>query len=240
MGKVLDGIKFGFGFILVISFIFGIVFAIGFHSAEEILGGTFSGNFIFEDNVTFNGNVSGISSGGVPSDAMLTFPTSCPLGYTIVGGINMNKVNPSGIFASSIHPTHVETRIHDGSTATFWSSNQIMTAQEGWIAFQFSENYLINKINLFPYANTHLLIDNFSVYGSLDSTNGVDGSWDLIVSNLDTLEDADTWTNISINNYNSYSWYKLVGDYQYHDTNQYYIQIAEVEFYNGNVVCKKD
>lgn len=68
---------------------FSLVFAVGFHSAGEILGGTFNGNFIFEDNVTFNGDVSGISSGSVPSGFIGAFYlTTCPSGWKPADGTN--------------------------------------------------------------------------------------------------------------------------------------------------------
>lgn len=54
--EILKGFKFSLGIIFGLSLFFGIVFAVGFHSANEILGGTFTGNLISQDNVTFNGN----------------------------------------------------------------------------------------------------------------------------------------------------------------------------------------
>lgn len=51
MNKFIDGIKLGLGFIFVIGLLFGTIYAIGFHSAEEILPGIFSGNYIFDGKI---------------------------------------------------------------------------------------------------------------------------------------------------------------------------------------------
>lgn len=42
---ILEGINFGIGFIFTLIVFFGIVYAVGFHSANEIIGGVFQGNF---------------------------------------------------------------------------------------------------------------------------------------------------------------------------------------------------
>lgn len=47
------GIKFGIGFCLVLGFI-GIIFASGWHYADEIFPGTFVGNYTFDGNVLIN------------------------------------------------------------------------------------------------------------------------------------------------------------------------------------------
>ena len=54
--KFLDGIKLGLGFIFVIGIIFGLAWAVGFHNANEILSGTFVGDFIFQDDVVVKGD----------------------------------------------------------------------------------------------------------------------------------------------------------------------------------------
>ncbi len=49
---ILKGLKIGFGFFLSLGILFGLVFAVGFHSANEILGGVFTGNFTVNGTFT--------------------------------------------------------------------------------------------------------------------------------------------------------------------------------------------
>lgn len=62
LSKIKEGIYFGFGVIISLFFIFGIVYAVGFHTPGEILSGTFLGNFVFNGTVDFsNATVSGLT-----------------------------------------------------------------------------------------------------------------------------------------------------------------------------------
>lgn len=63
MSKVLDGFKMGFGIFLFFALVFGIVFAVGFHSADEILGGTFLGDYVFQGNVKLDNSASVCNAG---------------------------------------------------------------------------------------------------------------------------------------------------------------------------------
>lgn len=51
------GINIALGFIFTIGLLFGIVYAVGFHSANEILGGTFQGDYIFNGSVDFTNEI---------------------------------------------------------------------------------------------------------------------------------------------------------------------------------------
>lgn len=51
MKKFFDGIKIGLGIIFSFSILFSLVYAIGFHNANEILGGTFLGDYKFSGKV---------------------------------------------------------------------------------------------------------------------------------------------------------------------------------------------
>lgn len=58
-----NGIKFGLGFLTIIGLVFGIVYAVGFHTANEIVSGTFIGNYTFNGNVNFSdAKIMGLSS----------------------------------------------------------------------------------------------------------------------------------------------------------------------------------
>lgn len=91
----IKGLKIGAGFITILGILFGIVFAVGFHTAEEILGGTFSGNFVFDDNVTFNGDVNGINSGGSISE-MQIYTTPGTYTWTVPAGVTKIRVKVAG------------------------------------------------------------------------------------------------------------------------------------------------
>lgn len=47
----LKGISFGLGFLFIFGILFGLVYAVGFHTASEILPGSFNGNYIFEGTI---------------------------------------------------------------------------------------------------------------------------------------------------------------------------------------------
>lgn len=60
---ILKGFKFAFGFFLFFGILLGLVYAVGFHTADEILGGKFIGNYVFNGSVDFtNATVSGINT----------------------------------------------------------------------------------------------------------------------------------------------------------------------------------
>lgn len=56
---IFKGIKIGFGFILFTSIFFGLAFAVGFHTPNEILSGVFLGNYTFSGSVDVNEPVTG-------------------------------------------------------------------------------------------------------------------------------------------------------------------------------------
>lgn len=60
------GVKIGTGIVLSLSLFFVIVYAAGFHSANEILNGVFTGDYSFNGSVNFtNSNVYGINTTNV-------------------------------------------------------------------------------------------------------------------------------------------------------------------------------
>jgi len=52
--ELLKGFKISLGFIFGLSLVFGIVYAVGFHNANEIVSGIFVGNYTFQDEVSFS------------------------------------------------------------------------------------------------------------------------------------------------------------------------------------------
>lgn len=69
----LKGLKISFGFIFGLSLFLGIVFAVGFHSADEILAGVFQGNYTFNGSININGNVTFSDGTSLNSSQYITF-----------------------------------------------------------------------------------------------------------------------------------------------------------------------
>lgn len=253
MGRdILKGLKISFGFFIGLSLFFGIVFAIGFHSADEILEGTFSGNFEFTGDVNLSaGDLyfqdgskmnSSSSIGGIPSGGILNFEgDSCPLGYTNVLGLGLVEKMSDSLSSESTLGGYPLSNVLDGDLSTFWSTVDAgRPVSLTWIAFKFVNPVAINDIKIYPRSGLeYLLFKDFSVYGSIDSSNGADGTWTLLGSGFNTSNSLE-WNEITFTNYDSYNWYKLVGDTQEHGASPSYIQIAEIDFYSSSLMCKKD
>lgn len=96
MSKFLDGIKFGLGFILILALFLGIVYAAGFHSASEILGGVFQGNYIFNGTVNFeNATLAGVY---LPNNVTFDSKSDVELGTIIYS----NNVTMSGFLGTQV------------------------------------------------------------------------------------------------------------------------------------------
>jgi len=85
--EFVKGMKHGLG-ILFIFCLFYSVSASGFHIADEVLDGTFDGNFIFKGSVNFAGaSVSGLNVETIPSGFIGAFYlSSCPSGWKPANG----------------------------------------------------------------------------------------------------------------------------------------------------------
>lgn len=87
--EFLQGIKISLGVIFTFSILFSIS-AVGFHLASEILPGTFTGNYIFDGNITVNGEYKGknVATAWVSFDA-----TNCPLNLCLIeNSFNIHNV----------------------------------------------------------------------------------------------------------------------------------------------------
>lgn len=56
--QILNGIKFGIGIFISLSVLFGLVFAVGFHTTSEILPGIFTGDYTFNGDLKVNGSLN--------------------------------------------------------------------------------------------------------------------------------------------------------------------------------------
>lgn len=247
--NILKGFQISLGFILGIGLLFGIVYAVGFHSAEEILGGTFSGNYIFQDNVTFNGNVSGISSGEIPTGTILNINSeSCPTSYSQTGSITYSQnliptmtsdTSPSGqaISDSAQVPTYASYKAFDKSSSSRWiSSAGVNNVNQEWIGYDFgleNEKQIQKMTFLDTYAtNSHPA--NIGIDGSNDGTN-----WNNI-ENF-TLDASTTKQEFTFNNGLSYRYWRLKSwDSQtISGSNNWYA--SEIEFMElESIKCEKD
>jgi len=87
-----SGLKFALGIFVFFAFIFG-VFAVGFHIADEVLPGKFTGNYSFNGTLNLTETtVVGFSSGDIiPSGAVMAFNlTICPIGWSPADGTSGN------------------------------------------------------------------------------------------------------------------------------------------------------
>ncbi len=116
---ILKGIKISFGFVLFLLAISSLSYA-GYHGANNIVSGTFLGNYLFQNNVTFSNdvnftdaNIIGLSVGGFPSGFVGTFSTStCPSGWLEANGSSISRATYLDLF------TAINTMygVGDGST----------------------------------------------------------------------------------------------------------------------------
>lgn len=249
----LEGIKFGFGIVTVLFFVFGIVFAAGFHTSSEILPGIFQGNYTFNgslsvnQNVTFNSqvtfldNVTGISS--VPSDAVLNFnSSSCPSSWSVYG---------SSTFTSDLVPTLGSNSHADGtaigSDPTYYlafngansgyGNSWSVGAAPRWIGFNFTSAKTIGQYTV----QARNADSNDASYSpntwQFQAYNG--SSWVTLDSQSgQTFSSNQKRTYNSFTNTNSYNAYRL---YVTSINGGAGVLIGELEFMGVDTVsCIKD
>lgn len=79
--NILKGFQFGLGFILALVLLFGVIYAVGFHSAAEILGGTFQGEYIFNGSVNITGDLKSVGGIKVGSATICDSTTNGTIRY---------------------------------------------------------------------------------------------------------------------------------------------------------------
>lgn len=150
---LLKGFKIGFGFLGVVFgvslLLFGFVYAVGFHTANEILGGTFSGNYSFMDgnvgigtnnpqsaldvngNISINGGILYIKNNTVDTNTLLL--------------ISSEKNNGNTTFEDSSSNNHVITGYnqvqHSTGSAALGSSSILFDGTGDYITIPNSPNW---------------------------------------------------------------------------------------------------
>lgn len=87
--NIKKGLEIAFGMFLFSGIIFGVVYAVGFHNANEIIDGAFEGSYDFTGDVNFtSASVSGLDmSAGIPIGFVGSFYlSSCPGGWKAADG----------------------------------------------------------------------------------------------------------------------------------------------------------
>ncbi len=247
------GIKIAIGFFFTLTILFGIVFAVGFHSASEIVAGvfqgdyTFNGSIIINDNATFNGDVNftgtviGVDS--VPQNAVLSFnDSSCPTGWSVYS---------SSTFTSDLVPTlssntHVDGNATGSSGTIYVAFNEVYTGYgnswdggppPSWIGFNFTTPQTIGQYTI-RARNTDSNDASYSPNTwNFQGYNGT--SWVTIESQSgQTFSSGQQRIYNSFTNTNSYNAYRV---YITANNGGYGSLIGEMEMMGiSTVTCSKD
>lgn len=103
------------------------------------------------------------------------------------------------------------------------------------IGYIFPLEKIITCINIYPRQGySYLCYNNFKIQASNNTTNGFDGTWNDLITNLST-NGKDTLQSYTFSNTNSYKAYRLIGTTNrsalYDGSTVYYVQIAEIEMF---------
>lgn len=103
---ILKGVKFGIGIIISLSIFFGIVFAAGFHSANEIFSGVFNGDYSFNgsivivENLNLNGSI--VSNSTITANGLYLGNGSTTCELSTKGQLRYNGVNNTVDFCNGV------------------------------------------------------------------------------------------------------------------------------------------
>lgn len=183
----IEGIKFGFGILAVFLLFFTIVFAAGFHSASDIIGRVFQGNY------TFNGTVDFTSSTIIGLGRPETFTFTSVTSADILTNYTSNSVNLTGFVGN------ISFRVEGDNVSIV--KNSIDTLSKSIIAEEGDEIQI-----RFQTPNTYEYSTLIDVYAGTYST-----TWN-VTTGSEVTEFSITLSS-STNNYNlsnvltsTYSW----------------------------------
>jgi hypothetical protein len=154
----LKGINFGLGFTFILTCL-ALVFGVGFHTPNEILSGTFLGNFTFNNNLEIKGE---FRAKNIPTAWVNFDGTNCPSNYcNIFDSYNVKNVlklstgNYEIYFKNNLSNSNYAV---GGSAGGSGSINRIIS--------QGTKN--INKVNVKIYATSNTIYDDHGsviIYG---------------------------------------------------------------------------
>lgn len=97
LNKIKEGFFIGLGIFLFFGVLFGLVYAVGFHTADEVIGGTFNGNYSFTNGLTIKQNCHpNFSQNALNLDYCLATNNTIRIQGGNVGGYNNLSLNPYG------------------------------------------------------------------------------------------------------------------------------------------------
>lgn len=109
LNNFLKGIQIGLGFIFIIGLLFGIVWASGWHTADEIYTGIFPGNYKFIGKVEYNGTLNA---------------TDATLIGNFGGGIEKSNTSICNSGNEGDMRYNPQTKSYEGCFASMWKTIQ--------------------------------------------------------------------------------------------------------------------
>ena len=105
-----------------------------------------------------------------------------------------SKVLGGTAYAADFYQGYPKENTIDGNLSTSWISATSSTPQMTWFAVKLIEPVDIYKVRLYPRADfPQPGFRNATILGSLDSTDGVDGTWDVLAEGVN-MAPTITWT----------------------------------------------
>lgn len=130
--RIKEGFFFGIGLFLFIGVVFGIVFAVGFHTPDEILPGTFNGDYVFNGTLEVKDNfkLSNATTCDLPNEGSLKYEKGL---IKVCDGLNWNEVG--GTFTSSGIDDYTKLILHFDNSLTDSSFGNLGSIETGSITY---------------------------------------------------------------------------------------------------------
>ena len=145
-------------------------------------------------------------------------------GFSYASSINIDEDNK--LLRSS-------GKAFDDDNETFWMSQIDSSADFEWLAYDLDRKSSLQTIKIYsgeytPFGSMNYDINpkNFKIQGSNDSTDGSDGIWDDLDTDLN-VDGTNTWCEFSISG--EYKWVKILGLRQKIYENAYALAIFDMQ-----------